>query len=315
VRILLTFDTGYAPHAATVMESVICNSADRHDFAVIYYDLDAGTQSLLKQHFADRVKSLVFYQLDSRLQARVPKATRACLTANMYLRYFAPVCLPDDEFVLYFDCDIVVLKDVNLLMQEAARLGDYPVYAVEDLYEYIPDTERYLQRLCLDLKTPLLNSGVMLINVKQWREKDLTNLILNYLTENIDWIDGDQCALNACLKGNFGVLSPKWNGFGKYTDRRYIHKYLTYSAEYLLRERQNPAVIHYTGSLKPWHYAFPGLYRDEYLKYRRLTPWAKVEYKDRTIKNMLTVNAKRIAIAILGLSNYRRIAEALKSSV
>lgn len=64
MRILLTFDDAYAPHAAVVIESIIQTCPEKLDFVILHTaSLSKDSRFLLESDFAKKVKSLFFFEI------------------------------------------------------------------------------------------------------------------------------------------------------------------------------------------------------------------------------------------------------------
>lgn len=318
MKILLTFDSGYAPHAATVMESVIMNCPEKLDFIVIYYDLTDEIRDILKLHFYNRVKSLEFYKLDERILSEILKDTKTAshlIGLNTYIRIFAAEILPSsDDYVIYMDCDIIVLKNILDIMKDVdlnkplCAVKEYdPKYKLRDLgkikYWEHPVInpliyEAYWYRtyldLHMDLNVPYFNAGVMIVNLNYWREHHFKDRLLKFMTNNSNLFSADQDALNSICNGNFGVLEPKWNSV-------VLNSGIMNNYDF----EGSPSILHFAGPVKPWHYTNISSERKEYLKYRKKTPWKKIKYADKiSVKRLLYKNLygpiKRIIEFLLG---------------
>ena len=88
--------------------------------------------------------------------------------------------LPTDvERVLYLDCDMVILHSIRELYD--TKLGKNVVAAVEE-----PTVlERVRYEIRLDYEASYVNAGLLLIDLKKWREENLGEKIisLQYLRE------------------------------------------------------------------------------------------------------------------------------------
>jgi len=296
MKILLTFDTGYAPHAATVMESVIQNCPEKLDFAVIYYDLEDNIRDILTNHFAEKVKSLEFHQVDESVLSNIIKDIKSAehlAGFNAYLRLFSPTILTNDSHVIYLDCDVIVQGNILNILTDAdlskpiCAVTEYdPAYKYRDLSD-LKLVERpflnpliyeaYWFRTYRDLKMHInakyFNTGVMIINLKYWREHNIMKDALVFLLENPDKaFSADQDALNHVVNGSFYSLLPKWN-YGNAI-------FSNYSAQELTIASLSPSIIHFAGGVKPWHYIGESKDQKLYRKYRKQTPWQKIEYKN-----------------------------------
>jgi len=91
--------------------------------------------------------------------------------------------------------------------------------------------------------------------------------------------------LNHIINGDFHPLHPKWNNIVVYDA-----VFSNYSTEELDTAYSKPSIIHAAGSEKPWHYMGYTKHQKIYRKYREMTPWPKVEYKDNSMKNIIIKN-------------------------
>jgi lipopolysaccharide biosynthesis glycosyltransferase len=318
MRILLTFDTGYAPHAATVMESIIQNCPEKLDFVVIYYDLTQEIQDILSKHFMTKVKSLEFVQVSEmslRDAVKGIKIARDSWNLNIYLRLFAQVLL-SDEGIIYLDCDTIVRDNILKIMEEVdlskpiCAVTEYnPAYKLRDLSKLKPVErptynpliyEAYWYRTYIDLQMQpdckYLCSGVMIINLEYWRKNKIMEQVMDFFVKYPEHIYApDQDALNYVIQGNYSELHPRWNVM-----RQEI--FSNYNAEMLEEAYRNPAIIH----MKTWLYGTNKKYRHMYVHYRKFTPFRFI-YKDKTVANIIRDYMKMILLFLIGEGNYRKI--------
>ena len=320
MTIILSFNDPYAPHAATVMASIIAHASDKIDFAVLHASLSEEIQTVLTEYFKNQVRSLKFYKIDPSFIAQVSSIQAAphLLHAEAYLRLFAATVLPDDV-VLHIDCDTIVLGDILPIMQEydiakpICACNEYDIHyksvkrpylkkchqAYDTYINVESNAYRQQKRLGIQGDFHYFNSGIMIMNLHKWRETNLTTTILEYINTHPFLHAADQDALNAVLNGNFGVLHPKWNSHvlmcGIVTN---------YSDEELTEATQHPQIVHFTGSVKPWHYMSSHPYKRQYGKYRKNTPWPKRSFPDRNFVNRIRKHIinplKRISRYMLG---------------
>ncbi|MBS6931547.1 MAG: glycosyltransferase family 8 protein, partial [Lachnospiraceae bacterium oral taxon 082] len=100
--------------------------------------------------------------------------------------------LPEDvERVLYLDCDMVILHSIRELYD--TKLGKNVVAAVEE-----PTVlERVRYEIRLDYEASYVNAGLLLIDLKKWREENLGEKIISYSKSIWDKsLFGEQDAIN-----------------------------------------------------------------------------------------------------------------------
>jgi lipopolysaccharide biosynthesis glycosyltransferase len=285
MRILLTFNDAYAPHAAVVMESAVRNCPQKLGFAVIHYDISRHTQDTLARHFEGRIKGLEFFKVDLEKVENITKGIKNTFWNKnvVWLRMFAPSVLPQSEnHIIYLDCDTIVCDNI-LQMTENARLS-MPLCAItqydpaykwgnlnrhkyepyENLYVQEAFFYRTYQNLGMHVNAPYFCTGVMIMNLNYWRTYGIEEQSFDFVKKYPNKIFApDQDVLNAIINGNYCALHPRWNAIT-------CNSITTnYPAQWLLEANSNPAIIHAKG----WsHWGAPAVCK-EYRKYRRLTPY------------------------------------------
>ena len=178
------------------------------------------------------------------------------------------VYVPDLDKIIYLDCDIVVLNDLQSLWN--FDVSDVAVAMAPDLSF---EDKRSLNRLGITTGY-YLNSGVILMNLDYWRKHDVQNRVISYILEKGDkLIYNDQDALNSILQNEHKVLHIKYN-----YSYCYFHRLIGVSHKEKIREiieaRDNPVIFHYFGPLKPWSLGcyIPG--KELFVKYQKLSGWS-----------------------------------------
>ena len=186
--------------------------------------------------------------------------------------------LPDTvDKVLYLDGDTIVRESLKELYD--ANIEDYVLAAsIEPTVDYERKKDLGLE------KYPYYNAGVLLINLKKWREEKVGKAILDFYKEN----DGklfanDQDAINGTLAGKILTVSPTYNFYNIFYQYNYkflkkLMKNVDYIDEKTYKEAvENPTIIHYLGEERPWRKGNKHKYKEDYLKYLQMTPWKSVE--------------------------------------
>jgi len=180
-----------------------------------------------------------------------------------YYRVLIPVLLPSTvNRVLFLDSDIIVRHDLasfyNQPLERFTHAGIASPFARDDMKRLgIPESDHYF------------NGGVLLLNLELWRAEAISERILDYIRLHgpaLIWWDQD--ALNAVLHGRWRCWPPKWNA----TDG-FFHKHpvtLLEVSESDYREAvEDPCIVHFSGSYKPWMPGFSHPFKGEYEKYER----------------------------------------------
>lgn len=195
------------------------------------------------------------------------------ITIEAYYRLFLMNVLPRTmDKVLYLDSDIVICGSIRELWD--IDISDVAVGAVPDCFHQdIHETNR----IGYEVGLGIFNSGVLLINLKYWREHDVMKEFVAYAKEAKDHLKyHDQDVLNYVFRHCKKELPIRFNlqTIHMYYDRfRYLHFRLI---EDIKEAFLNPVVIHYTGPEKPWYSNAYHPLKAYFNKYRQLTPWKDV---------------------------------------
>lgn len=196
----------------------------------------------------------------------------------------ADIMLDDIEKVIYLDVDLLVYDDIKNLWQNDIK--KYALAAVPDFGIMASN------RLCRQKKEVIglqkgkayFNSGVLLINLKKWRQENYTKQILEIINEN-QFPHHDQDALNKLFMNNWltldlrwNIIPPVYNLFPKVLFNKLFRKQA-------LEAKRNPGIVHYAGRYKPWEFALHAGFNDMYYKYLKQTAFAE-ERMPQPSKNM-----------------------------
>jgi lipopolysaccharide biosynthesis glycosyltransferase len=178
------------------------------------------------------------------------------ITSAAYFRMMLPSLLPDLEKIIYIDTDTLVRQDLKELWN--FDIGENYIAAVPNYYGGVIQRKKYKRAGFLSTDF-CINSGVMLVNLKEWRANDIEQKCLAKIgNEKLCKIEtGDQVILNFVCYPKVAFLPCKWNvAENKMRSHNgYIRRYdIYYSAGELSEAWNKPAIFHWTGPKKPWKY-------------------------------------------------------------
>ncbi|MGV2389886.1 MAG UNVERIFIED_CONTAM: hypothetical protein LVR29_21425 [Microcystis novacekii LVE1205-3] len=108
------------------------------------------------------------------------------VTIAAYYRLLIPYLLPPSlEKVIYLDCDLILKEDLNNLWK--IDVDNQYLLTVQDMGCPLVSSKNGLktyQELQISPDTPYFNSGVMILNLKKWREDDISFEVINYAEES-----------------------------------------------------------------------------------------------------------------------------------
>jgi lipopolysaccharide biosynthesis glycosyltransferase len=190
--------------------------------------------------------------------------------ASIYLRLLIPTILPHwVEKAIYLDSDLIVGANIGDLWD--VDLGHKALLAVQD--EGAPTVGApwglaNFRELGLDPSTMYFNSGVLVFDVRAWRERGLADRVIEYVAAHPKEMRfGEQDALNAVVAGTWGPLDHKWNQLVSPWEGHDARQY-------------QPGILHFVSPSKPWNASgahWTNFVFDRYLKrsrwYTRLEWW------------------------------------------
>ena len=159
--------------------------------------------------------------------------------------------LIEDDKVLYLDSDIAAVSDISELYIQ--NIEDYYIGAIEDKCS---DMMRVRVKLA-EGEGPFVNGGVLLMNLKKFREDNLEEIIFEKLREKKFYTDQD--VINDICRNKILSLPLKYNLMYLRNNHFYKNR-----REELASAIESPVIIHYI--LKPWR--GDALKGDIWLKYK-----------------------------------------------
>ncbi|QBA72779.1 glycosyltransferase family 8 protein (plasmid) [Lactiplantibacillus plantarum] len=267
ISIVSTTNTEFAQHLAIFYRSILVNDP-RNDFAFYIFNdhLTAEAQVHLKRLELDHIncRSIKFLTVDEQLFQKAVTDERIIKAA--YYRIYTAELLPELDRILYLDCDMICTGSLEALWNTSLK-GNI-IAAVEDA-GYVP---RLAEMNITSQHGFYFNSGVMLIDLKRWREEHITAKVMAFINQHPEQLKyHDQDALNAVLADKWYYLHPKYNMQSRLIRREQEHPLppLEIIAE---EARQAPILIHYSGRSKPWleFGVRPHPLRHEYWKYAQI---------------------------------------------
>lgn len=261
VNIVLSSDNNYAQHLGVVLCSIFENK--KSDYNINIYIIDGGISKENKEKLNELEKKYHFFinylYVDSRMLPNL--VINGHVTESTYYRILIPKLLGDDiDKVLYLDSDMVVLGDILELFK--IDIKNYFVGVVQDMSL---NRDKYF------------NAGMMLINLKKWRDEHISEKTLEYIKNNPEKLEfHDQDALNFIFSGGGGIFLKN------------IYNFTVYGFENKFKKiKKLPIIIHYVGNIKPWNFSYIGPFKENYFEYLKITPWRDFKYKDKNIKTVI----------------------------
>jgi lipopolysaccharide biosynthesis glycosyltransferase len=265
------------------------NAKNKLRIFILVDSLLAKNEAMLCELAKTYGQTLEFIHIDQNKFKSCPVRIGDHVSLVTYYRLLAPYLLPQDVGkVLYLDCDMLVIADLAPLWD--LEIENHPLAGCMD--EDFAATEKY-NRLNYPMSFGYINAGMLIMNLDYWRKHSISEACFDYITSNSEKLSlHDQDTVNYVLRGKILPLPPRYNLQTGYLYKNYF--FGRYSGEFRQRIWEaiaTPAIIHYTGSVKPWktyHSNHP--YTLYFTKYQVLSLWKT----EATPKGDLRYYLKRI---------------------
>ncbi|MGM0594920.1 MAG: glycosyltransferase family 8 protein [Pseudomonadota bacterium] len=280
INITLASDDNYARHMGIVTLSVLANAS--HPERYMFYYLDAGISEVNRE----RIESIInrydascrFIAPDTSGYGEIPlKRYGVAALFRLSLSTLLPTEL---ERTIYLDCDVLAFDDVEKLWR--IDLEGHTVGAVTNL------GKQPLERLGIT-DGAYFNSGVLLIDLQQWRRESVGQETLSYMQQNAEHlVFPDQDGLNRVLQGRWKHLPLRWNQQpASYSMLEKGKTQPSLTREQLREAVTTPGIVHYLGKNKPWNYMTFHPLKENYWGYIGQSPWKGASPAHRQLKDRL----------------------------
>lgn len=305
--IALSFDKGFSMQTAVIMASVSMSNADSD---ITFHLLTDSLDDDLKDRICFSLKhdhhKAIFYTIDRGMLRDCPvNEGLACPSLAKYYRLLLPKLLPQTiERVLYLDCDIIVIDTLLPLFQ--MDMKNKPIGVVLDQKPYMLDN---YNRLRIDLSDGYFNSGVILFDLKEWRDHEYDKEIFTYIKENNErlvWEDQD--ALNKIFSRNKIFLPIRYN---LQQAMMYVQNWMSWKEQAEIEQAiKAPVCIHFCGD-KPWTDTCRHPYAELWNEYLKSTSWAAYKAPATPLYKKWKMELRKRSRYILGIDRWDRRYSAL----
>lgn len=298
MNIVYAADDNYAYLAGISIESLYINNSTEKEINV--YILDDGISSKNKDTLnliADKYNRIINYIDVAGFIGEISNITTVSygldqkVSYTAYARFFIDKLLPSLDKVIYLDCDTLVVGKLSELFNY--NMSKNAVIAmVADCTHH-----EYIKTLGISGDSTYFNTGVMLLDIKRWRDLKCTDMILKHMKEvrsNYPLVDQD--IINVVLGDKIDKVHLKYN---LQTPNFMYHKYKTVcrvyglcASNYYDKDEHNeamkkPVVIHFSGTsfVRPWYSNSNHPMKKIYMEYYLNNPFFdEIEYEKRRFK-------------------------------
>lgn len=265
LHVVMASDDGYAPYMGTSILSLLENNVKSFETINLYIIdngiSEANRKKLTQQSDAFQNVNTSFFDLTERFLTLHPVVENGW-DNTIYGRFFLDDVVDESaEKVLYLDSDTIVNASLKELI--STDIKEYCLAGVADLSE-----KKQKEFLDMSPSCRYINSGVLLVNMKKWRELKIPEKLIEFVNTFPKKLPTpDQDAINAVCGSMTLILPLKYNFGWMLSERRLKWDYYKADFRYSYEEvydtikdsYANVAIFHFFGPLKPWR-------KHEYLK-------------------------------------------------
>lgn len=262
INLALAFDEGYVTPFYVLLTSLFANNKKSSiAIHIIATGISEANKNAVEAFVAASGASSAFYDVSGKgiEQFVLPDHEENYLSVAIYYRLFFPFLVSKKiKKLLYIDVDTLVVGDLG----EMFHLDTQGCAAAA-----VTDTDMPVRvDLGIGSAADYFNSGVLLIDIAQWKRQRITERALEIIANEPQKIKRypDQDALNMVLKDNWYKLPSCYNLMRLYVPNEVPKRRF----EEFLKDQK---IIHYNGK-KPWFSDCEHRLRHVYQQYARLSP-------------------------------------------
>ena len=276
MNLFYTVNDAFVPQLGTAVCSVCENNREEKDITFYVGDLHISSEhrEQLKTLTAGYGREIRFLPIDNLKERLGFDYDTSGWNEVVLARLLTDRLLPETaERVIYLDGDTIVRGSLKALWET-----DLKGKTIGACAEPTANHKRK-KDLALEGK-PYYNAGVLLIDLRQWKQKQVAEKVLDYYKSRGGRLfANDQDAINAAVPEEIAELSPRYNYSNIFWHYSYhtlvkISRPAPYLPQEIVEEAgKDPCIIHYLGEERPWRRGNRHKYREDYRKYLSLTPW------------------------------------------
>lgn len=249
MNILVTLDSNYIYPLCVMLRSLSeTNSDSRIDFYVVHSSLTKEDFDSIETAFGGCDHAVHPVKVEDSIFSGFPVLSR--ISKETYYRLLVGDILPESvERILYIDPDIVI----NSSLEEfySLDLKGNVIAGATHLYGIAQTANRV--RLGMSGKSRYINAGVLLIDLKKWRETVTLDGILQFISKNHrKLLLADQDVVNVLFEKYVLPVDERIYNLDEKTYKFFSRSVCGEKRIDLDWVRRNSVIIHFNGRHKPW---------------------------------------------------------------
>ncbi len=277
IHVFFSINDDYAKYLSVAMISILKNTKNALSFHIINSGL--SPESVRKINFIKKNYDceINFYEKSLEVFDKIPDSVCEHVGRDAFNKLFTSKLDDKIDKAIILDVDLVFDDDIKKLWD--IDLEDNYMAAVVDQVALL-DKSDWIKNLNLPSDFLYVNSGVMVANLKKWREEEIFDKLFENINKYSKFLKfPDQDAFNITFAPKIKYIFSIFNAA----------PYFTYKNEEEKKEAlKNPVVIHWAGGLKPWH-SIKCMMSDIFFFYARFSPFYEEIMQDIYVKTLLKI--------------------------
>jgi len=263
MNILVTLNDKYIRPLFIMLDSLYAHRPGQVDLYLFYSNVSSENREALREYLEEHDGRFFPVFVDGTGFQDAP--VLGYFPREMYYRFLCGKLLPETEKrVLYMDPDILVRGSILPLYEmdfQGKTLVGIPDYAVNHMLS------EKKAAIGLPMSYDYINSGVLLFNLEKMRTEFSLDRFIGLLDEYRERASyPDQDVMNLYFKDDILPAPRIYNFNTGYGTKWNMLLFLLG----LRHDEDNPVIVHYMGTLKPWQKEYYGKYFKEYYGYLKV---------------------------------------------
>lgn len=273
MNILICPSHNYIMPYGIMLESLFTNNEGEsiHVYAIIDEDVTEDDKIQLDNIVQKYHAVIDFGNFLKNDNIQLPNMSYDRLTMAAFFRLFSASLLSKEVTkILYLDGDIIIMDNLRSLWE--TDIDNVAVAGIMDQWQ----NNTWYNRLHYSSKLGYINSGVLLINLKYWRENQVENRFISFIRNHPERIkQHDQDIINYVLREEKLLLPLRYNVQNAhfYKPEYSMLDYWSMESE-ILDAQKHPVILHFAGAIKPWNFECKHPRVKDFDYYKRKTIWA-----------------------------------------
>ena len=255
MNILLTINKKYVKLVNILLNSIqLSNKDTKFDVYILHRELDIEDKNIIESGLDLNKFNIKMIKIDEEEVKNFPQYQKR-YPKEIYFRLFATKYLPENiDKILYLDSDTLVINKLDELYNMDFEGNFYIATThVKKILRKINEV-----RLRIDEDVPYINTGVLLINLKELRKIDVQKEVCEFVENNSKKLMlPDQDIITALYGNKIKIVDALRYNLGDRDLNLYNLNHIKDPIG-LKWVKENTVIIHYYGRNKPWNKNYRG---------------------------------------------------------